>query len=1115
MTKRRLIANITLILLILLITTVVYGLPMLLKTQLPYLIQQKTARNVTLAEVELDLLPLSLTLKNLTLSEKTNNPFIRFNQLTVEINIIQSIKQTALVIENINLKQPDIYINQKNNGDYNFSDLLSPSSIDSTIIPFNINQLSIENGKLHYQTPAVKDALNNIKLFAKNINLQPNQKIDLNLTFTIESGGQFNGQTQTSLNPLYSTGHIEINAIKIQALLALFNKQNTFNLTATHQLSSDYKFNYQQKQFDLLIYNNKLQLQQLNYNDKTPLIIKNKSIIYQGNIHIKNDKNNHWLLNSENTNINLTDFDLLANETNIKLDNLLLKTTIEIDFSENNGIFSFKQSNIDISNFQLNVAKQLTIDSKTLSQNSDYQLSFDKEIAKLIINNNTITAKNAHLDFKKYQIKLPELMVNSKMAVLFSNNTQFNTEQGKLRCHHCELLNKPDLSSLIKITELSSQGINFDLDKTKLEIKNLFANTGNIRSWLNEKAESNYQTLFNDEPPNTTVKTENPWLIAIEQIELKNFAASFVDNSLSDSVAIALNPINLKLNHYSNKTNTTSLLELNAIANQAGNIKLKGHIALEPFNTQLNLNIAALDLTPFHAYIEKFLNIEFVEGVLDTESKLNTNLEFVDFTGNLAVKEVITRDKKNHRNFVTWKNLSIKEIAANTKKNRYTAKAILLDHPYSKITIRKDKSTNFSNLLVLNKAKKDSKETLQPYFQLDSLKIIDASSDFTDKSILLPFYAQIKELNGGADYISSDKNTATKVSLKGNAFDFSPVDIQGFINPYTNNYDLSVNFIGLPMPLISPYMVEFAGYKVEKGKMTLKLKYKIANKQLDASNNILIDQFELGEKVENPKAASLPLELAVALLKDGDGQITIDVPVTGSLDDPEFSLSAIFADALSNVITKVISSPFHVLSDLLNTEEEELSTISFKAGKADLEKTEQQKLIAIANLLKQRPALVLDIKGTAYQKEDWQGLKDAALDDELKSLKANEINAIEPKQKIRAEYVELSTADYRRLLAEQFIKKFPNLAKKSLLGKPELIGIEGEFYQVAKEKLSATIKMQPTRLKRLATQRSQKIASFLIQQCHLPNGQVFILDSALDPERETKDIVSFLIVKGH
>lgn len=393
--------------------------------------------------------------------------------------------------------------------------------------------------------------------------------------------------------------------------------------------------------------------------------------------------------------------------------------------------------------------------------------------------------------------------------------------------------------------------------------------------------------------------------------------------------------------------------------------------------------------------------------------------------------------------------------------------------------------------------------------------MIDGSSDFADRSLILPFTAPIKSLDGGASDICSDKKSTMKISLKGNVYDLAPVDVDGHINLYSGNHDLTINFTGMPMPLISPYMVEFAGYKVEKGKMSLKLKYKIVDSELTASNNILIDQFELGEKVENPKAVSLPLEMAVALLKDSDGKINIDVPITGSLNDPQFSIGAIISDALVNAISKVVTSPFQALASLLGDDEENISTISFKAGNAILDKAEQDKLATLAKLLKERSVLILDIKGAAFLAQDWPAMKDAALYDSFKQIRADEINRQIGSRKTLATDVELSEADYKRLLAEQFIAKFPKLARKSFFGNPELIDPKaGNFYEVAKQNLNSTLKGEQTRLKTLAGQRAQAIARYLVQKAGVSNDQVFILDPVVDPKRDNKEITSILSLKA-
>ena len=137
------------------------------------------------------------------------------------------------------------------------------------------------------------------------------------------------------------------------------------------------------------------------------------------------------------------------------------------------------------------------------------------------------------------------------------------------------------------------------------------------------------------------------------------------------------------------------------------------------------------------------------------------------------------------------------------------------------------------------------------------------------------------------------------------------------------------------MPLVTPYMVQFAGYRIEKGKMTLGLRYQVENRKLTASNSLLIDQLELGEKVENPNAVSLPLDLAITLLKDSEGKIKLDVPISGSLEDPQFSVSHIVFDALVNVLTKIISAPFSALASLVGGDDTDLSQVAFKAGAAN------------------------------------------------------------------------------------------------------------------------------------------------------------------------------------
>jgi hypothetical protein len=281
---------------------------------------------------------------------------------------------------------------------------------------------------------------------------------------------------------------------------------------------------------------------------------------------------------------------------------------------------------------------------------------------------------------------------------------------------------------------------------------------------------------------------------------------------------------------------------------------------------------------------------------------------------------------------------------------------------------------------------------------------------------------------------------------------------------------------------------------------------------LEASNKILIDQLELGEKVDNPDAVSLPLSLAISLLKDSEGKIKLDVPLTGSLEDPQFSVGALVWDALLNVLTKIVTAPFSALASLTGSDED-LSTIAFKPGADALEVKEQGKLEGVAKALKEKTDLKIDIKGAAFEKDDWPALQDDALFDQLKQRKAEELTKDEGK-KVRAEYVELSEDDYNDLLADAFLEKFPTLGKKNLLGTPKLMQSDSEdFYKVAKQKMQESIKPEPDRLKHLANDRAKSIAKFLVEKGGISHDRVFILDSAIDPQRNGSDIVSALSLK--
>ena len=216
-----------------------------------------------------------------------------------------------------------------------------------------------------------------------------------------------------------------------------------------------------------------------------------------------------------------------------------------------------------------------------------------------------------------------------------------------------------------------------------------------------------------------------------------------------------------------------------------------------------------------------------------------------------------------------------------------------------------------------------------------------------------------------------------------------PVEITGVINPFsqhmTNELKIAVNNVDLTPT--SPYSGRFAGYRIAKGKLNLALSYHLSGRNLKSENVITLDQFTFGDKVDSPEATKLPVRLAIAILKDRNGKIELDVPIEGSLDDPQFRLHKVVVRAIVNLLTKVATSPFSLLGAAFGGRGEEMNYQDFAPGSFELEASGREKLDALVKALYQRPALQLEIAGSVDPETDRDGLRRTELEKRLRTAK--------------------------------------------------------------------------------------------------------------------------------
>jgi hypothetical protein len=383
--------------------------------------------------------------------------------------------------------------------------------------------------------------------------------------------------------------------------------------------------------------------------------------------------------------------------------------------------------------------------------------------------------------------------------------------------------------------------------------------------------------------------------------------------------------------------------------------------------------------------------------------------------------------------------------------------------------------------------------------KVDTITLQEGRVDFSDKSLNPEFSISLSEMGGRVSGLSSEENTTADVELRAKLNDYAPLEITGKINPLRDDLfvDLKARIKDLDLSPATPYSGKYVGYTIEKGKLSFDLKYLIVKKKLDSQNNIFIDQFTFGEKVESPHATKLPVKLAVALLKDRKGEIKLDLPVTGSLDDPKFSVWGIILKILINLITKAATSPFALLGAAFGGGEE-LSYIEFDDGSTILTEPNTKKLENITKALQDRPSLKIDIEGHVDMERDRDGLKELFFNRKLKTQKLNEL--IKKGQPVvPVDEVKIEPPEYEKYLKLAYKgEKFP---------KPKnVLGMAKDIPGPEIEKLMLThIEIKESDLRTLASQRAMKVKDAILKDGQVEPERVFILEpKTLPPEKKEK-----------
>lgn len=497
--------------------------------------------------------------------------------------------------------------------------------------------------------------------------------------------------------------------------------------------------------------------------------------------------------------------------------------------------------------------------------------------------------------------------------------------------------------------------------------------------------------------PAPAAAADAPWRLAVGPVALSGFALQWLDRGQSPPLQLGLKDLRAELTGLTEDLAQPLRLTLAVVAVSGGRATVQGRLVPARPAADLRLRVEGLALQPAAPYVARATAMALRDGQVGTEGRLQLDGPRWRYEGRAAVERLRLDERASGEPLLAWQSLSTPQLAV--LPEGLTVGELTLDGLVGKLTVFKDRSVNLVKALQPPPADGEvppapgaptatsgagaasapsaasgapapvpapAASAAAPAFAVavERLRLRRAEVDFADLSLALPFAARVHDLNGDVVGLANRPDAVARLELEGRVDEFGLARASGQLRPMdaTGFMDVAVQFRNVEMTSLTPYSATFAGRRIDSGKLSLDLQYKITDRQLLGENQILMDKLVLGARVEAPGALDLPLDLAIALLQDSDGRIDLGLPVSGSLDDPQFGYGQIVWKAIRTVLTKLVTAPFRALASLLGGGDDQvLDRIDFDPGRADLLPPEREKLKRLAEGLAKRPALALTV----------------------------------------------------------------------------------------------------------------------------------------------------------
>jgi len=945
--------------------------PYLVKRQLTDYVSKTLGRQMSVEQLRLNPYALTLDVSGLALKEPDGSPILSFNRLFVNFEL-KSLFRWAWTFAEINLDRPILNIDIRPDNVVNLARLMkdaapqdaktesAPQGEQDRQLPrLYFERIRITKGQLMFAdrsdpTPA-KATFEPIDLQIMDLTTIPERNGPYTIMVSLPQGGTLKWNGEISLDPIRSEGEFALHNLKLATAWRFF--QDELNLEKP-QGDVEFKARYR-----------------FSYAEKTPQLVVDRIGVLISALSLKLRGSQYPTLALEKISLSDSKFDLASRELNVgHLDFVRGKVATGVG---KDGRFNWER----------------LINTESIPGKAS-EKSFEEEEGPFRLLLNSVTIDDIAINYLDQSRIDPLGIEMGRFNLKFSAELEKKTKTLEARANNISL-DVSDLSALqtdeddklISIKHISARGGEIDFAGRKATIGEIALSDGQIEAWRDPEGTINWIRLATKENEGAIAKEMKetraknisegrPWSVLLPSIRVDRFGLRLSDRTLQSPEVYDLKNIRLHVKNFSNKTDSPFKFDLGLEVAQGGTALVKGTVnAFEP-SARVNININSLGLPPLQPYLNSVTKLSIDSGHVSVRGDVNYGTageDTVTFAGDVGLNELLLTLPQIKQPFLSWKSLDVRGINFTTTPKGVKVHGVQITDPYCKLVIKKDHTTNIGEVLVTDEedaktesgSGEDKAEGGGFPFEIKRIRFQNGKLDFADQSLIVKFAANIRKLNGAIVGLSSRPKSRASMELEGRVGEYGSVKIKGELQPFNvKSYsDVMMIFRNVEMTDLTPYSANFAGRKIDSGKLSLDLNYKINKNQLKGENKIIMDSFVLGERVEGPNVVDLPLDLAIALLKDTNDRIDIGLPVEGNLENPEFSYGHLIWKALCNLITKIAIAPFRALAGIFGTDEKNLDTIAFEAGDTDLPPPEAEKLASLSKALQQRPQLSLEVQG--------------------------------------------------------------------------------------------------------------------------------------------------------